>query len=107
MFSVTPIMTNEQIEKDTLHGLLTRHIWIFWIISCWDTWTFLWVQLLMSPRRHFTISLWMTVRLSVTTPASLNEYRGPWWDLLRRPLNLIEDISALIINVFFQQCLNN
>jgi hypothetical protein len=26
MFSVTPIMTNEQIEKDTLHGLLTRHI---------------------------------------------------------------------------------
>jgi hypothetical protein len=39
-----------------------------------------------------TVALWMPVRLSATAPTSLNGYGGPWWDVSRRVLNLMEDI---------------
>jgi hypothetical protein len=41
-----------------------------------------------------TMALWMPVRLSVTTPASLNGCRGPWWDESRCALNLMEGILS-------------
>jgi hypothetical protein len=31
----------------------------------------------VATKRNFTIALWMPVRLSETTPASLNGYGGP------------------------------
>jgi hypothetical protein len=44
-------------------------------------------------KRHF-ITLWMAVRLSATTPASMNGCSSPWWDASRRGLNLVEDILS-------------
>jgi hypothetical protein len=41
-----------------------------------------------------TIALWMPVRLSATTPASLHGLGGPWWDVSQRALNLRKDISG-------------
>jgi hypothetical protein len=46
-------------------------------------------------KRHFTIALWMPVRLSATTPESLNGCGGPWCDVSRRSLNLLEDILSI------------
>jgi hypothetical protein len=37
MFSVTPIMTDGQVEEDPLHGLHARQIWILWIFTSGDT----------------------------------------------------------------------
>jgi hypothetical protein len=50
------------------------------------------VQLLLTMKRHFTIALWMPVRPSATTPASLNGCGGPRWDVSRGAINLMEDI---------------
>jgi hypothetical protein len=50
------------------------------------------MQLLLARERHFTIALWMPVRQSATTPASLNGCGVPWGDASRRALNLVEDI---------------
>jgi hypothetical protein len=50
------------------------------------------MQLLLTTKRHFTIALWMPVRLSATTAASLNGCCGPWWDVSRFALNLMEEI---------------
>jgi hypothetical protein len=44
---------------------------------------------------HFTIALWMPVRLAATTPASLDGCSGPWWDVLRHALNLMEGILSI------------
>jgi hypothetical protein len=52
------------------------------------------MQLLLKTKSHFTIALWMLVRLSATTSASLNRWGGPWWDGSRRPLNIKEDILS-------------
>jgi hypothetical protein len=41
---------------------------------------------------HFPIALWMPVRLSAIASASLGGCGGPWWDVSRRALNLMEDI---------------
>jgi hypothetical protein len=38
--------------------------------------------------------LWMPVRLSATTPVSLNGCGGPWWDVSKRELNSMEDILS-------------
>jgi hypothetical protein len=35
------------------------------------------MQVLLTTKRHFTITMWMPVRLSTTTPASLNGCGGP------------------------------
>jgi hypothetical protein len=48
----------------------------------------------MTTNRHFTFALWMPIRLSATTLASLNGCGGPWWDMSRRALNLLEDILS-------------
>jgi hypothetical protein len=48
----------------------------------------------VTTKRHFTIALWMSVRLSATTSASLNGCDGPWWDVSRRALNLMGDILS-------------
>jgi hypothetical protein len=39
-------------------------------------------------------ALWMPVRLSATAPESLHGCDGPWWDVSRRALNLVEDILS-------------
>jgi hypothetical protein len=48
----------------------------------------------LTTKRHFTIALWMPVRVSTTTLPSLNRCGGPWWDVLRRSSNLMEDIFS-------------
>jgi hypothetical protein len=52
------------------------------------------MQLLLTMKRHFTIASPMPVRLSPTTPVSMIGCSGPWWDVLRRALNLMEDILS-------------
>jgi hypothetical protein len=52
------------------------------------------MQLLLTTKWHFTIALWMPVRLSAATPASLNGCGSHWWDVSRRALNLMEDILS-------------
>jgi hypothetical protein len=37
MFSITPIMTDGQVEEDPLHGLHARQIQILWIFTYRDT----------------------------------------------------------------------
>jgi hypothetical protein len=41
-------------------------------------------------KRHFTLALWMPVRLSAT----LNRCGGPWWDVSRRALNFMDILST-------------
>jgi hypothetical protein len=50
------------------------------------------VQILLTTKRHFTIALWIPVKLSATAPASLSGCGGPSWDVSRRALNLMEGI---------------
>jgi hypothetical protein len=75
-----------------MYGLNARQILILCIFTCEDTHEPLCMQLLLTTKRHFTIALWMSVRLSETIPASLNGWGGPWWDVSRRALNLMQDI---------------
>jgi hypothetical protein len=77
-----------------LHGLHARQICILWSLTSGNFWnpcicSSCWQQ------RHFTIALWMCVGLSATTPASLNGCCGPWWDMSRRALNLMEGILSI------------
>jgi hypothetical protein len=90
MFSVTAIMTEGYVKEDPLHGLHSRQIWILWIFTCEDTWKSLHMQLLLKTKRH--IALWIPVTLSATALASLNGCCGPWFDVSRCKLNLMEDI---------------
>jgi hypothetical protein len=52
------------------------------------------MQLLLTIKRHFTVAVWMPVRLSATAPPSLNGCDTPWRDVSRRELNLMEDILS-------------
>jgi hypothetical protein len=45
-----------------------------------------------------TIALWMPVRLSPATLASLNGFCGLWWDVSRRALNL----TGNILNTYYK-----
>jgi hypothetical protein len=54
----------------------------------------LWTQLVLKTKRHFTIALWMPVRLLPATPPSLNGCGGPWWYVSRRALKLMEGILS-------------
>jgi hypothetical protein len=40
------------------------------------------------------VALWLPVRLSATTPASLNGLGSPWWDMWSSALNHMEDILS-------------
>jgi hypothetical protein len=42
----------------------------------------------------FHFELWISIRLSAITLASLKGCCGPWWDVSRRVLNLMEDILS-------------
>jgi hypothetical protein len=44
---------------------------------------------LLTTKRYSTVALWMPASLSATTS---NGRGGPWWDVSRRALNLMEDI---------------
>jgi hypothetical protein len=52
----------------------------------------------MATKRHFTIQLWRPVRLFATISAFLDGCGGPWWDVSRPALNLMEDI----LNSFYK-----
>jgi hypothetical protein len=94
MFSITAIMADGQVEKDPLHGLHALLTSIPCIFTYRDTWNPLCVRLLLTTKTHHTIALCVPVGLSKTTPASLKGCCGPWWDLSRRALNLIDDILS-------------
>jgi hypothetical protein len=91
MFSISWPM----VEEGPLHGLHAHRTWILWMFTCGDTYNSLCMQLLLTTKRHFTIALWLPVRLSATTPASLNGCGGPCWDVSRRALNLMEGILSI------------
>jgi hypothetical protein len=69
--------------------------------SCGDTWNLLWMQILLIMKRHFSIALWLPVRLSATIPASMNGCGGPWWNVWRCALNLMEGILGSYYNCTF------
>jgi hypothetical protein len=60
----------------------------------WGHTKLLCMQLLLTTKRRFTIAVWMPVRLSATAPPSVNGCDGPWWNVPRRALNLMEDILS-------------
>jgi hypothetical protein len=88
IFWITPNKTNGQVE-DPLYSLHAHQLWILW----GHLKTFVYAALLVM-KRHFTIALWMPVRLSTITQASLNGCSSPWWDMLMHALNLMEDILS-------------
>jgi hypothetical protein len=98
MFSITPTINDGQVKEDILHGLHSHRIWILWTFTCKDIYKPLCMQLLFTTNRHFTIALWMPIRLSPTALASLNRNGDRWWDLSRRALNLMEDILSTYYN---------
>jgi hypothetical protein len=102
VFSVIAIMTDGQVEEDPLHGLHAHLTSVLWIFTCRDTWKPSCMQLLLATKKHFTVALWLTVRLSATAPASLNWCGGPRWDVSRFTFNLMENTFSFIINVVFQ-----
>jgi hypothetical protein len=51
-----------------------------------------------------SIALRMPVRLSASTPASLNGCGGRWWDVSRSALNLMEDIVAYFLKARNRHC---
>lgn len=77
------------ISHYPLHGLQP-------IFTYDETLNPLWTQLLPTREMHFTITLRMSVRLFTTSPESLNGCSRAWWDISRRALNLVEDITAVI-----------
>lgn len=52
------------------------------------------MELLLTIKKHLTIALWVSLRLSATTQASWNVCCRPWWDVSRSTLNLVEDILS-------------
>jgi hypothetical protein len=46
----------------------------------------------LATKSHFTIALWMPIRLSATASASLNACGGPWWDVSRRAFSFMGDV---------------
>jgi hypothetical protein len=76
MFSIAPVMTDGQVEEDTLLAstLATFESSGFLPVGHLKP---LYMQLLLTTKRHFTIALWAPVRLSATTPAALNGCGGP------------------------------
>jgi hypothetical protein len=69
-----------------------------WIFACGKAKNSMRMPLLLTSNRHFTIALWMSVRQSANTSASLNGCVGPWWDVSRCALNLMEDILSTYDN---------
>jgi hypothetical protein len=53
------------------------------------------IQLLLPTNWHFTITLWMCVTLSAISPASLNGFTSPQWDVSRSALNFMENILSI------------
>jgi hypothetical protein len=99
MISTIPIMTDE----DPVHGLCARLVWILWILTCRDSKRPLYMRLLLTTKRQFTIALWTpVVRLS-----------SNWFCIFER--TVIHDESCqgvhwissraswtLIVNILFQ-----
>jgi hypothetical protein len=50
------------------------------------------MQSLLRMSRCFTITICMSVRPHASTLAFLDGCGGPWWDMLRRPFSVLEDI---------------
>jgi hypothetical protein len=59
MCSITPTMTEGQVEEDPLHGLHARQICTLWILIWGGHLKSLCMQLLLTKKNHFTIALWM------------------------------------------------
>jgi hypothetical protein len=93
MLSVTPIMADGQVEEVPLHALHAHQIWILWIFDSGDTKKSICIQLLLTTKRRFNISVWIPIRLSATAAERLNGCDGPW-DASRRALNLMENILS-------------
>jgi hypothetical protein len=95
MWDVLNTYRDEQVEEDPVLGLHARQTWILLIFTRGDTWKPLCMQLRLTAKRCFAIALWMPLRLSATTPASLSGCSGPWLGVLRRTMNVMEDILSI------------
>jgi hypothetical protein len=93
IFSITAIMTDGQVVEDAQHGLHSPHIWIPWIFTCRGHLQTLVYAAPLENEETLHHRMWMPVRLSATTPASLNEYSGSLWDVPRRTLNITNILS--------------
>jgi hypothetical protein len=89
-----PIMANGEVQENPLHGLHTHQIWILWIFTYGYAKNPLCMQLLLTTKRHFTITLWMPVRQPATTPASLNRCSSPWKNMSIWALNIMDDMLS-------------
>jgi hypothetical protein len=52
------------------------------------------MQFLLTTLRHLIIALWVYVRLSAGTPSFFDGWSGPWWELSRCELKLVEGILS-------------
>jgi hypothetical protein len=75
--SITAIMSDGYVNEDPLHGLYARQIAILWIFACGNIQAHLYMQLLLTTKSHFIMTLWTPVRPSTTAPASLNGCGSP------------------------------
>jgi hypothetical protein len=73
-------------------GLPPPRIWFLWIFTFGDT--PLCMQLLLTTKGHSAVALWMSVRLSAATPASLNGCGVPWGNV-SRPFSCNSQINCL------------
>jgi hypothetical protein len=92
MFSVKPTMTNGQVEEHPLHGLHARQIWILWICTCEETKTSCACSSSWQRKRHITIALWMSLRLSATILDVI--FEQILRSMTRVRWNLLEDILS-------------
>jgi hypothetical protein len=93
--AVRDILSNTYLDRWIVRGgptswLHARKIWILHIFYLWGHLIILvCVQLLLTNKVHFTIVLWLPVRLSATTLVPLSGCDSPWWDVSTCALNLI------------------
>jgi hypothetical protein len=98
----TAIMTDGQVWQYSLHGL---HLSPIWILSSSAYSGPLETLVYEAPidneeQLHRTVDACQTIRDNPRI--SLHGCGGPWRDLPKRVLNLMEDFWALIINELFQ-----
>jgi hypothetical protein len=60
----------------------------------WKCLNILCMQFPSTIKRHFTTTLWMPVRLTITTPTSFNKYSGPWWNMSKHTLTFAVGILS-------------
>jgi hypothetical protein len=75
VFSITPVMTDGQVDDDPLYSLYARKVSIIRIFTCGHEGIPLCMQLLLTSKKHFSVALWMPVSLICIYP---NIFERTW-----------------------------